>query len=180
MDQDDAVDQYRRLNEIPSARRSNVATICEWLNSMHRGAAFLTGSVEDVWNVQLGTGGQGLANSEDFYGFEDGSGIVYRLGTAFAWMHRLAFSGGSQQQVHHIDTSTAGALARTISTIIASVLPVIPIVVFYFVEKLLVRIGLVIAFTAFFAALLVIGLQLNPDTTLGITTAKVSPRRVSE
>jgi len=70
-----------------------------------------------------------------------------------------------------MDTTTSGALARTISTIVASVLPIIPIIVFYFVERLIVRIGLIVAFTAAFAAFLVIGLQLSPDTTLGITTA---------
>jgi hypothetical protein len=48
---------------------------------------------------------------------------------------------------------------------------VLPIIVLFFISSLLVRIGLVFVFTAVFAAVLVFGLNLAPDTVLAITTA---------
>jgi hypothetical protein len=165
------VEEYKRLNDIPCPKRSDITAICNWLNGMHKGAAFLAGDAEDVWNVQLVTNGNGPAGVEDFYGFEDNSGLAFRISILFASLQRLFCRGSNPEKPHLIDTSTSGALDQAISTIIASVLPVIPIVVFYFVQRLLVRIGLILVFTATFAAILVIGLQLKPDTTLAITTA---------
>lgn len=168
---DNAVEQYKRLNGIPCPKRSDIGAVCDWLNGMHRGAAFLTGDPEDVWNVPLVTGENRPADVEDFYGFEDQSSLAFRIGFLFASLQRQLWRSSKSQQPHHIDTSTSGALNQAISTIVASVLPVIPIVVFYFVERLLVRIGLILVFTAAFAAVLVIGLKLKSDTTLAITTA---------
>ena len=131
---------------------------------MYRGKGFLTGDVEDVWYMKQGI--------NDFYGLEDSSGLAFRIGSLLKALQRLFYRGSSQTtQPHHIDTSSAGRLDQGISTIIASVLPVLPIVVFYFVQKLLVRIGLILVFTAVFAAVLVMGLQMQSETTLGITTA---------
>lgn len=148
-----------------------MTTICDWLSGVHKGAPFLAGDTEDVWNAQLDTGKNGPAGVEDFYGFEDNSGLAFRIGTLFASLQRVLSRGSKPEQPHHIDTSTSGALSQAISTILASVLPIIPIVVFYFVQRQLVRIGLILIFTATFASILVIGLQLEPDKTLGITTA---------
>lgn len=64
-----------------------------------------------------------------------------------------------------------GGLGQALMTMVASALPVLPIIAFYFVERLSVRIGLIGMFTVVFAAILVIGLQMKPDKALAITTA---------
>jgi hypothetical protein len=165
------VEQYKRLNDISSPKRSDIRAICDWLNGSQRGAAFLAGDTEDVWNVQLATGQHQPAGVEDFYGFEDNNSLAFRISLIFVFIRQLFSWSSNREQPHKIDTSTSGALGQVISTIIASVLPILPIVVFYFVQRLLLRIGLILVFTAAFAAILVIGLELKSDTTLGITTA---------
>ncbi|KAI1106057.1 hypothetical protein F4804DRAFT_302085 [Jackrogersella minutella] len=166
-----AVEQYKRLNDIPCPKRRDITAISDWLNRMHMGAAFLAGDVEDVWNVEMPTGGFKQANAEDFYGFEDNNSLAFRIGTLVASIYRFVFRGRNPERPHYVDTSSAGALDRSISTIIASVLPVLPILVFYLVQRLILRIGLILVFTAAFAAILVVGLQLKPEKALAITTA---------
>ncbi|XDG02125.1 hypothetical protein ABKA04_001740 [Annulohypoxylon sp. FPYF3050] len=168
---DNAVEQYKRLNEVPCPRRGDITAICEWLNRMNLGGAFLAGDVEDVWNVQMPTGEFKPAEVDDFYAFETNGGLVFRIGAFFAYISQLLYRGGDPDKPHYINTSSASALDRSISTVIASVFPIMPIVVFYFVERLIVRIGLIIVFTAVFAAILVLGLQFTPDKVLAITTA---------
>jgi hypothetical protein len=150
-----------------------MSAIHDWLNDMNLGAAFLAGDVEDVWTVELGDGKSKAADAEDFLSFHDQSGLAFYIGSTVAWFHRLMIrdSGGSPRQPHHIDTSTYGTLDQAITTVIASMLPVLPILVFYFVKDLLVRIGLIFVFTAVFSAVLVVGLQIKPHATLAITTA---------
>jgi hypothetical protein len=165
------VEQYKRLNDIPCPKPSDMRFICDWLKGLDKGAAFLAGDTEDVWNIQLNIRELRPADVEDFYGFEEQSGLAFRIGTLFASLQRLFYRSSTSARPHHIDTSASGGLDRAISTTIASVLPVLPIVVFYFVQRLLLRIGLILVFTAAFAVVLVIGLQLESDTTLAITTA---------
>ena len=62
-------------------------------------------------------------------------------------------------------------VANGIMTVLSSVFPVLPIVILFFIHRLLVRLGLILAFTAIFAAILVFGIRLDPDKVLAITTA---------
>lgn len=123
----------------------------------------MTGDDADVWDAK--------GPLDDLYGFDDTNGLAFSIARIAEFLSGLVRRGSGSEPAHHIDTSATGVLDRGISTIMASVLPVIPIVVFYFVQRLLLRIGLILVFTAVFAAILVIGLQTKPDTTLGITTA---------
>lgn len=151
------------MNDISSPKRSSVRAIRAWLDRRHRGAGFLTGDDADVWD--------GRTALDDLYGFDDTKGLAFSIARIAEFVSGLIPHGSGTEPAHHIDTSATGVLDRGISTIVASVLPVIPIVVFYFVQRLLLRIGLILVFTAVFAAMLVFGLQTKPDTTLGITTA---------
>jgi hypothetical protein len=166
------------LDQIPNPQRSDIKLICDWLNGQHTGAAFLAGDVEDVWNIQLANGSVSPAGVEDFYGFTENDGVAFRIGQLFASISRLLFRSSSSAQPHHIDTTTSGGLGQALLTAIASVFPVLPIVVFYFVKKAIVRIGLIIVFTAVFAAIMVIGMGLKSDKTLAITTAQVTTLRL--
>ncbi|KAI1462259.1 hypothetical protein F4805DRAFT_452792 [Annulohypoxylon moriforme] len=166
-----AVEQYKRLNDIPCPRRRDITAICDWLNRMNMGGAFLAGDIEDVWNVQTPTGEFKPAKVDDFYTFQGNTGLTFRIGAFIASISQLLCRGRNPDKPHYVNTSSASALDRLISTIIASLFPVIPIGAFYFIERLGIRVGLIFAFTAAFAAILVLGLQLRPDKALAITTA---------
>jgi uncharacterized protein DUF6594 len=162
------------LHQIPNPQCCDIKAICDWLNGQHSGAAFLAGDVEDVWNIQLANGRVSPAGVEDFYGFTEYDGLAFRTGLLFASIFRLVCRSFNSTQPHHIDTTTSGGLGQAVMTVIASVFPVIPIVAFYFVKKLIVRISLIIVFTAVFAAIMVVGMGLKTDKTLAITTAQVN------
>jgi hypothetical protein len=50
-------------------------------------------------------------------------------------------------------------------------LPILPIVILFFVQQLIVRLGLILVVTAVFAAVLVFGMNMNSDKVLAITIA---------
>lgn len=160
---DEAIDQYKRMNDISPPKRNSVRAIRAWLDGRHRGAGFLTGDDADVWDDK--------GSLDDLCGFDNPNGLAFSMARIAEFVSGLVPRGSGTEPAHHIDTSATGVLDRGLATIVASVLPVIPIVVFYFVQHLLLRIGLILVFTAVFAAILVIGLQMKPDTTLAITTA---------
>ena len=56
-------------------------------------------------------------------------------------------------------------------TVVSSVLPVLPLVALFWVQHLLVRIGLIHVFTLIFAALLVFGMHMDSGKVLAVTTA---------
>lgn len=56
-------------------------------------------------------------------------------------------------------------------TVLASVLPVIPIVVLFVVRALPIRIGLVFIFTMILSAITTFGFQVNAERVFAITTA---------
>ena len=56
-------------------------------------------------------------------------------------------------------------------TVLASVLPVLPIVVLFAVRPLAVRIGLVFLFNVLLSATATFGLHINAERVLAITTA---------
>lgn len=54
---------------------------------------------------------------------------------------------------------------------ISSIFPVLPTVILFFVERPIVRTGLILIFTAYFAAVLVFGLKLESEKVPAITSA---------
>lgn len=169
--QDSAVEQYNRLNDIPCPRRRDITAICDWLNRINLGGAFLAGDVEDVWNVRMPGGGFAPEKVDEFYAFQENNGLAFHIGAFRASVSQLFCRGNNPDQPHYVNTSPASTLDRLISTIVASTFPVIPIVAFYFVQGLGLRIGLIFVFTAAFAGVLVLGLRFTPDKALAVTTA---------
>lgn len=140
---------------------------------MKYGNCFLAGDVEDVWTVELGQGNCEAADASDFFTFEDQSKPAFRLMSILVFLHRLVsrFRSSSSGKIHHVDVSAHSVLDQAITTVAASIIPILPILVFYFVHETLFRIGLIIVFTAAFSVILVAGLRVNPHATLAITTA---------
>jgi hypothetical protein len=61
-------------------------------------------------------------------------------------------------------------LDRAIVVTVSSIFPVLPIIVLFFVNQLLIRLGLVLFFTVLCAFVLVFGLGIDSDKTLVVTT----------
>jgi hypothetical protein len=124
---------------------------------------FLLGSRQDVWDRTNGT--------DDFLAFTSDAGISRALGKVLMTFRRLVSSDRRPDRIYSTDISTESLLTRATSVAFASVLPVLPLIVLFFVSSLLIRIALIFAFTGAFAIALVFGLNLSPDKALTITTA---------
>lgn len=120
----------------------------------------MSGTSQDVWDPQ---------HNDRLLTFESSEGLSVVLARAYVSLRRNL--SRSSDRVYHVHSSEDGRLSQGISVVVSSVLPVLPIVVLFFIKSLLVRIGLVLVFTAAFAAALVFGLKLRPEQVLAITTA---------
>ena len=103
--------------------------------------------------------------------FVPSAGLASRMAQAWMMFRPLLSRRSPLDRVYSVNGSSEGRAAQGISVVISSVFPVLPIVILFFVERPLVRIGLILVFTAVFAAVLVFGLKLEPEKVLAITSA---------
>lgn len=174
------MEQFGRLEQIPKPKLGDIKFIQQWLkgDTAQKRKPFLARDPEDVWTKAV-SGVCEPADPEDFYSFAEHDSLTYVLISIYAWITGI-FScvlacvfprKTNPDKFHHVDSTLSGGLGKTIMTAIASLMPVIPIVAFYFVEKLIIRIGMIVAFTAAFAVILVVVLEMKPDKALAISTA---------
>lgn len=161
--------QQAKLGQLLSPPQTkNLQTLRKWLNRSEYGNSFLRGRVEGVWDAEKGF--NDFAAIQPAKWFSDGpSALLVRL-----MLHaRRRFASHKQPhgQVYSLPEASQAFVANGIMTVISSVFPVLPIVILFFIDSPLVRLGLILVFTALFAAILVFGMRLDPDKVLAITTA---------
>jgi VIT1/CCC1 family predicted Fe2+/Mn2+ transporter len=103
--------------------------------------------------------------------FEATQGIAQTFGRTFIALRRLVSRNKQPGHVFYVNSTPDGGVAQGLAVILASVLPVLPVIILFFVDSLPTRIGLILIFTAVFAAVLVFGFQLDAERVLTITTA---------
>ena len=168
---DEALTQYARVTKtLTKASSDDLLNLRKWLERPGYGNSFLKGSVEGVWDADKGF--------EDLCSFKQPRSadtiLTYFLARAILHLRRrLARSRPSVGHIYTLDDTTQEWIASGIMTVVSSVFPVLPIVILFFIDRLLVRLGLILLFTAVFAGVLVFGMRLEPDKTLAITTAYV-------
>jgi hypothetical protein len=129
----------------------------------------VSGSVEGVWDTER--------KYSDFVTFQAVGGLAYEFSRFFLYLSRLfAPKQDIPNRVYHLNASSSGGFANGIVTIVSSVFPVLPIIILFFIHRLLIRLILILAFTALFSAILVFGVRLKPDQVLAITTAYVGQK----
>jgi hypothetical protein len=129
----------------------------------------VSGSVEGVWDTER--------KHSDFVTFQAVGGLAYEFSRFFLYLSRLfAPKQDIPDRVYHLNASQSGGFANGIVTIVSSVFPVLPIIILFFIRRLLIRLILILAFTALFSAILVFGVRLKPDQVLAITTAYVEQK----
>ena len=166
--------QAQLANILRKPARRDVNTLREWLNTLEFGNMFLLADVEDVWDDERGF--------EDYTSFmhseNEVDGVTAHLSMFLLRLQRAFF--GKKYGKDHI-FSLRDSVKRNITfgflTAIASVFPVLPVVILFFVHQLLIRLVLIMVFTAIFALVLVFGMQLGSDKVLAITTAQVQHSR---
>jgi predicted RND superfamily exporter protein len=132
------------------------------------GKCFLVGKTEDVWDEEKGytdyiaVADTGDALSNHF------ARIFLRLRALLRRWSSLEASTNTVESLNeiHFKRMMNGTLA-----VVASVLPVLPIVVLFLVRSQSVRIGLVVIFTVMLSAVSTFGLHINAERTMAITTA---------
>ena len=163
------LDIYRHWPE-PSKR--DLISLQTWLGRRGHGDNFLAGRDEDVWDVEKGLAPEafvGVQNTGDRISNNLTSWLI-RLrrsvdrwrGVALASETDWIRSMGGQRYQH---------ILNSVLTILASTMPVVPIVVLFLVDSLPVKVGLVFIFTLIVSAILTFGFDLGAERVVTITTA---------
>lgn len=140
----------------------------KWLQRPGYGESFLRGKLEGVWDVEKGF--------DDFASFAElkstTTGLTSHLANIILHLKRSFTSDERpENHIYTLSETTQQWMANGIMTILSSVCPVLPIVILFFITDLLIRLGLILVFTAVMAATLVFGMRMEPDRILAITTA---------
>lgn len=168
---DEALVQLAQIRALSQkARSGHLDTLRKWLERPGYGGSFLRGKVESVWDAEKGF--------EDFASFTDQQRLTPNLTSYLAalllhirreWSQWRCKKGSNH--IYTIGENTHQHLTNGMMTVISSILPVLPIVILFFIKRLLIRLIFILVFTNVFAATLVFGLRIGPDQTLAITTA---------
>ena len=149
---------------MPQSR--DLTSLRTWLDDSELGKCFLAGKTEDVWDVEKGF--------EDYVAVaETGDALSNRLAWLFLSVRR-ALRRRFQAKENEVESLGAREYQQMLNgtlTVLASILPVLPIVVLFVVRPLAVRIGLVFLFTLLLAATATFGMHISAERVLAITTA---------
>ena len=161
--------QYAKLSTVLSkSPTKDLRSLRKWLERRGYGDNFLRGKVESVWDEDKGF--DDLCSFEGRQSANPGP-TSYLSSTILHLKRRWKGSCNLPDDIYALDERTQEWIASGVMTVVSSVFPVLPIVILFFVSRLLVRLGLILVFTAVFAGALVFGMRLEPDKTLAITTA---------
>ena len=147
----------------PTAK--NLDCLRDWLDRDGYGNRFLLGTTEGVWDKE---------NSfNDFSTFHSTSDGISESLAAFLLRCKRHLTSAHQPQYHvySLEDSSRMRVANGVVTVVSSLLPVLPLVVLFWIHDLIVRIGLILVFTVVFATLLVFGMHMDSDKVLAVTTA---------
>lgn len=161
--------QQAKLGQLLSVPKTkSLQTLRKWLNRSEYGDSFLRGRVEGVWDAEKGF--DDFATIQRTKLFSNGpSSLLVRL--MLHTRRRFARHKQPHGHVYSLPEASQVFVANGVMTVISSIFPVLPIVVLFLINRPLVRLGLILVFTALFAAILVFGMRLDPDKVLAITTA---------
>jgi len=164
---DETLIQQAILNSsLAEPKSADLKSLREWLMRKDYGGSFLAGKTEDVWDIEKGYDDYTtVTGSGDRY-----SGLTYCVSTLLVYLRRLVGSR-PQDRVYSLTASSQDRVTNGLVTVISSICPVLPIVILFFIHDLLVRLGMILVFTAIFASTLVFGMQMRSDKVLAVTTA---------
>lgn len=168
-DYNDAVTQYAQLSTVMSKSSTrDLHNLRKWLEQPGYGENFLRGKVESVWDED-----KAFDDLCSFVRLQSAdSGLTSYLSNIILHLKRWWTSPRNPpNHIYALEERTQEWIASGIMTVVSSVFPVVPIVILFFIDRLLVRLGLILVFTAVFAGVLVFRMRMEPDKTLAITTA---------
>jgi hypothetical protein len=166
---DEAFIQHAQVRALSQkACSDHLVTLRKWLERPSYGSSFLRGRVESVWDAEKGF--------EDFASFVDQrtatTGLTSYLAKFLLHVRRSWMKGGkASNHIYTMGEDAQQRIAKGIMTVVSSIFPVLPIVILFFIKRLLVRLVFILVFTTVFATTLVFGMRMEPDKTLATTTA---------
>jgi hypothetical protein len=169
---DEALTQQASLStSLAKPRSRDLNSLRKWLNRKGYGNGFLAGKTEDAWDIEKGFHDFRSIRNTTVSDFTD-SNLTYFVSVILLHLKRLFTSKASpESHVYGLAGSTPERIASGIVTVVASICPVLPIVILFFIPSPLVRLGMILVFTAILTFVLVFGMQMRPDKVLAVTTA---------
>lgn len=175
-----AVQQYLEMARIARPNSRDLRMLREWLdNKTGYGRGFVLGQPDGIWDKERSMNAdKNTDNIDDEYIEADyialhNEGYAVRSNHVVTFLEKMKRCLTARKKPPHQACSVGESMKRHIVegmvTVTASIFPVLPILLFYFLESALIRVILVLIFTALFAATLTFGMHLEADRVLAIT-----------
>ena len=159
---DGAIEAFSKQDQLPTPSRSLIRATQDWLSHEDFGDSFML-PTEMVWNPER--------SNEDFLTLTRSEGLSLILARLYIKIRQKFQRANSPARVYSIDATETGGIGQGFAIVTSSILPVLPIIVLYFIDNRIARIFAILGFTAVFAGILVFGLKLSAEQVLTITTA---------
>lgn len=165
MNEKEALARQVEIERYRKPRHKDLLNLREWLISGQHGRSFLAGKDEDVWDEEK--------RYSDYIAVADtGDVLLNRLAQMFLRLKRVVVEDvEAAKDVQSLGDHGYQRVVNGALTVIASMLPVLPVVILFLVKNLAIRLGLVFMFAVLFAAILTFGLQVEAEKVIATTTA---------
>ncbi|PVH87646.1 hypothetical protein DL98DRAFT_649265 [Cadophora sp. DSE1049] len=168
--------QQASINRLKPARNYDIRLIQSWIVRPEGGDSFLRGLEGDPWDEENESDLITVCTRQDVDIF---TGWIAQ--TLLPWLHRIVLYRWKTPVKGHEDVglvkwnnSYFTAVSRIITVIISTIFPSMEVLVLYFIQKMVVRVGMVLLFSATFSLSLAIFTNARPVEIFAATAAFAS------
>ena len=149
--------QQSQLSKIDSPSEDEIQFLQDWLRRPTMGNAFLRGREETVWRDRAPKEMVTLVQREleaDPFSTWLSTGLVDLFDRVWGNRRKEPIRVDPDSGIVEYDNRRLSSISNGVGVTFASLVPTVSVLVLYFVNDMLVRLGLLIVFTAFFSAAL--------------------------
>lgn len=169
---DTALQQQAFNFELQSPHTYDLKVLQKWLKRPKMGEQFLVGLDRNAWDEKDDLISLGLTSNDDPL-------AKWVTDKVMVWVHCCIGRRINMNSLVHYSEDWALRFLSLISTVLASVLPIVAIVVLYVVQSTHVRLGGLAAFTAVFAFILSVVTNAKRSDVFAATAAYVNFQKVT-
>ena len=156
---DAALLQAAQISQLEAPRESELTFLRDWLQRPTMGNSFLRGREDSIWKghapQEMVTLAQRQMEQDPFSNWLS-TRLVDIYDKIWGNRRKTPITEDPDSGIVEYEDTRLTAISNAVGVIFASLVPTISVLVLYFIQNMLVRIGLLVVFTAVFAAALAV------------------------
>lgn len=145
--------QQKQIGALKPPESADLKPLRQWLERPEHGDNFLVGRTEDVWDVEKDPGDL-ISIAESGRDVDIFTRHLQRLATYL--QRSMAPKGQPENRIYHVPAAHVTAIVNGLSTVLASLLPALSILVLYVIKSMRNRLAMILVFTTLVSITLVL------------------------